>query len=333
MQLDMDIQYAIEAFQFQTPTVRVIKPGVLQVTAQDEQEYAIKLMGMPKHRLRFINQALHRIRTHGFLNIAWHERGNETQWYVPLKKAHEAFLVQTPWIVGRHPLADSAEDLIACASALGNFHRAGQGMADGIDPSEMLGAWQKIQDFDLMVLRTWISKYKTLVKNKQLRESLLNHGPQWLARAERAKHQLERSHYHRLCQQAHERGAICHGDSGAKNFVLTEQGTFLIDFETLRVDLQVFDVFRMIRLAGKDNGWDFDLAKVALDAYQGEQPISDDERRALSSLLEFPYKAARILKRTGRTEQSQAIAAELLEHSAKSEEALSIFISQLLTLP
>ncbi|WP_051330921.1 phosphotransferase [Aneurinibacillus terranovensis] len=148
-----------------------------------------------------------------------------------------------------------------------------------------------------------------------------------MKRAETALNVLNETNYPSFCRKAAKKGTLCHGDSGPKNFVLTNQGNYLIDFETLRVELRIYDLFRLIRLTCKREGWGFINARAILDGYQTVSKLASIEYDLLKIWLQFPYKACKLLASYEKAGQKRRRLIEhKLEKSLKNERYISGFL-------
>jgi Ser/Thr protein kinase RdoA (MazF antagonist) len=86
--------------------------------------------------------------------------------------------------------------------------------------------------------------------------------------------------------------------------VLTKNGPAFIDLETLRVDLRVYDLFRLIRLAFKKNRWNPGIARAILNGYHSEAPLKPYEYDLLGVWFEFPYKVCKLLGKYDKSSPS-----------------------------
>lgn len=303
-----------------------IKKGVHQLISKSGERFCLKKMNYPKAYLTWMDGILQKTRKSGFKYVAW--RNPDTAIGNPLfirggiKKAPH---ILTPWIVGRTPSPDSEEDLFHCAAQLAHFHNATRPFVKHVPQTQNRNKLEK-----------WPQHFRKTAHS--LSEILKDHGhpllQKWgdriLSRADKAMVMLHESDYLSLCRHSSQATTICHGDSGPKNFVMAEEGIYLIDFETLRIDLRVYDLFRMIRLACKNKGWDFKKARAILDGYRSIAAINEGEIFVLSSWFCFPHKAGKLLhsfRTLSKTKQDKQLIR--LNKIMESEEKLSLFIKEL----
>lgn len=310
-------------------SVQRIRNGVCQITATSGAKYSLKRLYAKKEQLLWMDRSLLAVRKNGFSGISWRHPQSVAGRvrYVPQGNAK---YILTPWIAGRHPRADSCEDMTRCARALATFHLAGRQMnlpSDGANDD--LGVWPDRLAYKMKFLRYFIAEANKESRNSATQKMLRDAGTFLLARAEKATDELRNSAYLSLCATAAKQRTLCHGDSGANNFILTKRGPYLIDFETLKIDLPIFDVFRLIRLAGKKNGWDAPIALAALSAYSAVTTVSPEELQLLYVWLQFPKKVCRLLQRRQTHPESDKELALQLQHAVAESNKIDAFVHNL----
>lgn len=303
-----------------------IKKGVHQLISKSGEKFCLKKMNYPKAYLMWIDGILQKTRKSGFRYVAW--RNPETPIGTPLfirGGIKQAPHILTPWILGKTPSPQSQEDLFHCAAQLARFHNATRPFVKEVPESRNeLEKWS--QHF-----RSTTHRLNGLLRN-QCHPVLQKWHETIRSRTEKALDILNVGDYLFLCRQLPQAITICHGDSGPKNFVMAEDGIYLIDFETLRIDLRVYDLFRMIRLSCKSTGWDFTKAKAVLDGYRSVAALNKAEIFVLSSWFCFPHKAGKLLHSfQGFSPQKQNLQLRRLDKVMESEETLPLFIKELQT--
>lgn len=95
-----------------------------------------------------------------------------------------------------------------------------------------------------------------------------------------------------------------------------------------RTDLQLKDLYTLIRKSMEKTNWNWDTGKTLLSGYEGFLPLTKEERQLLSAMLAFPYKYWKILNRymnSGKAwipEQSRTKLERILEQRKKKEDYL-----------
>ncbi|MED4585453.1 CotS family spore coat protein [Brevibacillus choshinensis] len=333
MQANQSIVEVAQKFNVDVTTVDMVKPDVYRLVTRTGEQHCLKRMGYPLDYLNWMDSALNDLRRQGFNSFAWRDpQTPHGKILFEKSNASDSPYILTPWLPGRHPDPTSSEDMIAVAKALSYFHLAGRAVrVSKKGEQNLLGKWPSRLKASFEVLQREVDKAKYGKGESELDLILREHGDQLVERANKALEILKKSDYQATCKKAEREGTLCHGDSGPKNFVITAEGPSLIDFETLRIDLRVYDLFRLIRLASKKNGWDFSIAQTIVDSYCTVSELTSDEYGLLSVWLQFPGKACRILTRyeraTGSKEKSEFI--RKLKKAMRVEEKISPFLQKL----
>jgi CotS family spore coat protein len=330
---DRSIVQIARKFHLQAQKIDCISRGVYRLSVKDGSEYCLKRMGYPKNRLIWMDTVLLELRRKGFQTFAWRD---------PKSHAGKILLVRpdskskpyilTPWLHGRTPSPTSDQDMYVCAQTLARFHRTGQSVQIPTNGAEnLLGQWPELIKIRTASLERRINKAKSRRKASKLDDLLCEHGNNLIKRAKQALQTFNKIDYYELCEYANNNGAVlCHADSGPKNFVITEEGPSLIDFESLRIDLRIYDLFRLIRLASKKNRWKFSIARAVLDGYRSISELEPVEYDLLAAWLSFPQKVYRMLTRYERAEELERDdLAKKLEKELKVEQPISALLRQL----
>lgn len=90
------------------------------------------------------------------------------------------------------------------------------------------------------------------------------------------------------------RRLYCHGDCNQHNILITWEQIYFQNFEKIRPDLQVKDLYLFVRKVCEKNKWDFTFGQKCIDAYQSVLPLSRLELKYLLSKFIFPEKFSKI---------------------------------------
>lgn len=300
--INQQVNQLVQTFKVKIKHMRVVKSGVYRLISIDGKQYCLKKMSYSLRRLRWMDLVLRRIRRKGFSNIAWRnpleQKGKHLYARQPLGGTP---YILTPWIKGRPPSPASQKDIKACAATLARFHLAGRkAFLPRSGALNMLRKWPSLLQAREALLKKQIKKAKRNGHGSPMDRLLQLHGDSLLQSSQEALRLLRRSDYKAVCKKAAKTGALCHGDSGPKNFVLTSSGTYMIDFETLRFDLRAYDLFRMIRLSCKNKGWKLSTARTVLDGYQSVSKLERSDIELVKVWLQFPNKTFKLLSRYDR---------------------------------
>jgi CotS family spore coat protein len=310
-----------------------IKSGVYRLLSPSGNVYCLKRMAYPTDQLRWIDSTLRKIKRKGFAYICWRDpkRSKGKRAFVR-PGGRGAKYILTPWISGSKPRVTSKTDLYQCGKRLAQFHRFSRFAGTrGKGAPYYIGRWPEMLTHERNKMEKEVKRAKAKQPLSKWEGLMLKYGSEWSKRAKSALERLRKSSYRDLCQKARQTGSLCHGDSGYKNFVLTKQGPVIIDFETLRVDLPVYDLFRFVRSIGKNSDWNFSLTRAILDGYRSVTPLKPADYELLAVWLQFPYKPCKLIKQYRRT-RSYSVRRKIvkqLEEAARGEQRIPAFLQHL----
>ncbi|TJY43937.1 serine kinase [Cohnella pontilimi] len=283
-------------------TIRV-KKGVYRIVGSRRQSYSMKRMPVPLTTIRWMDRSLRKILRSGFKRIAWRKTASKYGriLFVRMKSDKRPYVL-VPWIRGRWPSPQSPKDMRACGVLLAQFHKAGRGVRFS-EPGAVnkLGKWPSELRMRHWVLSDLVSKASMKKEDRRPMDRLLSeHGQELLRYSRVARRQLNRLGYKRICRKR-KLAALCHGDGGPSNFIRNAKGLYLIDFETLRVDLRAYDLYRVIFNSCKEHDWRFSIARRILDGYHSVLRLEAEDFAMLRTLLRFPQSSYLLLRRYRRS--------------------------------
>jgi CotS family spore coat protein len=290
---------AARSFGLKPTRIIRVKKGVYRVVLCGGKSYSLKRMPVSLKNLRWMDRSLRTLRKKGFKRIAWRrvQSKHGRKLFVRMSRGGRPYVL-VPWISGRWPSVKSTGDMRACGVLLARFHKAGQRVRlRGPGAVNKVGKWpSQFRHIHGMMFR--------LVKNASIKQTNLRpmdrllsaHGQEILMYSRKAQRLLKRRGYKRICR-SRPFVSLCHGDGGPSNFIRNAKGMHLIDFETLRVDLRAYDLYRVIYNASKDHGWRFSIAKQILDGYQSVTKLKRQDFAMLRTLLRFPRTSYLLLNR------------------------------------
>jgi CotS family spore coat protein len=279
-----------EKFGIKVKQIKFVQSGVYRITSTKHKQYCLKHMSYSAARLRWIDRSLQKIARNGFPLIAWRRPNTNAgqMQFVKLSKPF-SYYVLAPWLSGRWPSPTSLKDMYNCGEVLAKFHKSSKNFPKIKSGAlNMIGKWPSIFYGYLILLETKVKNAQVNRYGKSLNNFLITNGDEIIQRANEAIQILNMSAYKQACGKGNVQSVLCHGDGGPTNFIITSQGTYLIDFETLRYDLRAYDLFRVIYNSCKDLQWKFSIAEAILDGYQSES--------SLKAWLRFPRRTCRRLE-------------------------------------
>ena len=124
---------------------------------------------------------------------------------------------------------------------------------------------------------------------------------------------------------------LCHGDVAARNLILAPGGeVFLIDFDAMRPDLPLLDLWKLFRRVMADLDWDVEAGFRIIDSYESMAPLRPGELALLLSLLAFPQKLWRLARRfyRGRPKAEEERYIRKLRRFASQRRAHAVFLHE-----
>lgn len=135
----------------------------------------------------------------------------------------------------------------------------------------------------------------------------------------------------RLLRGSRESVGICHGDVNNHNFVVTEEGMALVNFESSKVGWWASDLVNYIRKLMEKCGYNFAMARELIEAYDSVRVLSQDEKMLIYIQFLFPEKYYKVTSRYDNSKKvwtSQRDMEKLLE-LVEGENARGIFLTNL----
>jgi CotS family spore coat protein len=256
--------------------------------------YCLKPTALSTGKLWALDEAMGLLVKHGFLQVA---PPVPTKEGVPFVDVASQLYYLTEWFDGDQPDVKRTGRATAISLTLAELHRAAFGLTSRPELRDELGKWPerfKSRREEIGALRDEVSGVEGPSRFDQ---TFLKCADTLLDSADRAVDLLDVADYRALCDEAATEGRFCHGDPASRNFLEIAGDYFVIDFDSFLVDIQLFDLGRLIRRTMKHVRWNVDLAKQMVSAYSEVKPLSRAERRVLAAMLCFPQKPWRVLNR------------------------------------
>ncbi|HEX7057188.1 MAG TPA: phosphotransferase [Bacilli bacterium] len=276
--------------------MKIVQKGVYRIVTPEGNEYCLKRMPYPPVQLRWIDKTLQQMRLTGAIRIGWrnpHEKSGK-RLFVKWRRESPPFVL-IPWLKGVWPSPHSNRQMKDCGTLLAKFHQAGKKIKIATPGRQnMMGKWPSYLREEQNKLRNAVYKANRNGFHSPLDRLLQKHGSEILQMAGASIRALRNSNYKSLCRNT--QATLCHGDCGPTNLIRTGKGMYLIDFETLRLDLRAYDLYRLIFNSCKDHNWNFAIAKAILDGYQKVCKLNRSDFQLLKILLRFPRGMCKLIQ-------------------------------------
>lgn len=307
-----------------------VQKGVYRIVLANRRSYCLKRMPCSLSRMRWIDKTLLAAKKNGYSRIAWRDPLTSQGKRPFLKMNRNSFYIFTPWIQGRWPTVHSRKDMRACGVALAHFHRAGQMQSSKAGALNMTGKWTAVLAKQHLFLQKFVHNAGRNGPLRVMDRYLNQYGNEILDYSKESRRLLRQSDYAAISRAHRSKSQLCHGDGGPTNFLINEKGVHLIDFETLRIDLRAYDLYRVIYNSCKDHKWNFNIARPFLDGYQSVSKLSNNDFSLLKVWLRFPQTVHLILRTFNHKNLRDKAAAERgFLRAIQNERRISPFLKKL----
>lgn len=226
----------------------------------------------------------------GYHSITKHYKTKEEKSYVKNKKL--LFYV-TDWIDGEECDLNDIEEVICSIKSLAQFHVA----INSIDRSK-LNFKNNLKNFPKIFAESLreLEKYERVINNKRIKSefdlSYYDYIQSMYHRGMVALNLLNTAGYYKISKYTNRNKILCQNTFYYQNIIKKDDIYYIIDLENMIIDLQAADLGRFLRkLMFKRNfKWDFDKAKMLIDAYISINKLDKNELEVMLALIIFPYK-------------------------------------------
>ncbi len=109
---------------------------------------------------------------------------------------------------------------------------------------------------------------------------------------------LAESSYNKISARYMQEGCLCHREYTAHNILMSTalpvKPTAVLGFDSVCIDMPVYDLANFIRRRMRKCGWSVSDAEFIVSKYDEVKSVSQEEREILKLLLQFPQKLWRI---------------------------------------
>lgn len=255
-----------------------------------EGYYCLKRIRRGRRKVNNINYLVEQLYSNGFYNTAKFIKTKTNHLYVRYRKY--IFYV-TEWIDGKECNVDNFDEVLDSIRLLANFHTCvNRVYTSKLKIRKNLKNWPKIFFNNLADLE----KFKTVIERKKIKNefdiSYLKYIDMFYERGLKTIDLLNKSNYYMLSHSASIDKNVCYDGFNYKNIIKREEIYFLIDLDSITIDLQVLDLGKLIRrLMFRSNyQWDFQKARVMIEEYNNIKLLSLEEIEVMAAFIMFPHK-------------------------------------------
>jgi CotS family spore coat protein len=268
----------------------IIKARSAYKVETDKGNICLKRMRHGKNKAHNGNLLVEELSNNNFLNTSKYIYTKEGRLFVTIDKL--VFYV-TEWINGKECDLGDIREAENCSKLLARFHIA----TNKIDTKKFpirnnLKNWPEVFSSNLNDLE----KYKKIIQRKKIKSEFdlnyLNNIEGFYSRGMYLIELLNSSNYYKLSKAAMESRTICHDSFYYQNIIKTEEKYYIIDLDSILIDLQINDLGKFIRrlMYKTEYQWNFEKALLIINAYNSIYKLSKDEYEVMIALIMFPHK-------------------------------------------
>lgn len=253
-------------------------------------EICVKCMRHGLNKLQNEYRFLENLNNAGFLNTSKYYKTRCGNYFT----IHGKYIFYvTSWIDGHEIDIDDLNEAINCVGLLAKFHLAATSFdTKGFNVKNNLKNWPKIFTDNLSDLE----RYRNCINRKKIKSQFdniyLDLIDFYYDKGITALSVLNNSSYHNLSQEAHKLRPVCHGSFYYQNIIKKDNEYYLINFDSIIVDLHIVELSKFIRrlMCRQGYQWSFEKARCLLEHYSSIMPITKADLKIAFAILIFPYK-------------------------------------------
>ncbi|MBC8059138.1 MAG: CotS family spore coat protein [Clostridiaceae bacterium] len=268
----------------------IIKARSAYKLETDKGSICLKRMKHGKNKAHNGNLLVKELNHNNFYNTSKYICTKEGLLFVNINKL--VFYV-TEWINGYECDLGSITEAENCSKLLAEFHIATNKInTKGFDIKNNLKNWPEIFNGNLNDLE----RFKSVIQRKKLKSEFdlkyLSHIESFYNTGRSLIGLLDASDYYKLSKAAMENKTICHDSFYYQNIIKAEEKYYIIDLDSIIIDLQINDLGKFIRrlMYKTEYQWNFDKALLIINAYNSVYKLSKNEYEVMIALIMFPHK-------------------------------------------
>jgi CotS family spore coat protein len=208
-------------------------------------------------------------------------------------KYKKVFFYATEWINGNECNLDNIEEVVNCTELLAKFHIATNEInSKKLRIKNNLKNWPKVYK-DMMYE---LYKFEKIIDNKKIKGNFdieyKSNIDYFFNKAMFSLKILNESEYFRLSENASKNHTICHDSFYYQNIIKKGEDYYIIDLDSIMIDLQVNDLGKFIRrlMSKKIYSWSFEKTKSIIEAYDAINKLTKEHLEVMLALIIFPHK-------------------------------------------
>ena len=271
-------------------TTNIYKSRSAYKVCTDKGTFCLKRMKHGIQKAANGNILVEELMKQNFMQVPKYIKTTRGDIYVKSKKM--IFYV-TEWIDGKECDFGDIEEAKNCIKLLSKFHIASSHMdMKGLKIKNSLKNWPSIFNENIQDL----SRYKRIIESKRLKNEFDIAYYQCIEdnikRGITTLDLLKASEYSNISREALDKKTLCHDSFYYQNVLKKDGEYFLVDLDSIIIDLHVKDLGKMIRrlMFKNEYRWDFSKAQQFIEAYNEDNKLSKAELEIMLALIVFPHK-------------------------------------------
>jgi len=283
------------------------------------------------HRVQFMMDGMNYVKGRGFTDMAYCIPAKDGSMFIPYKNSY--FFLQE-WLEGDELNYLNRDDMLLAAETIGRFHRASIGFTpkQGYEAKNKLGKWPKKLKEKRLDLKRYINIANEKDEPGNFDRKVILFSDWLLGHSLESIEKLNDSCYRDLVDEARDWGSLVHGDTAARNFIRLKNRMCLIDFDAIALDVNVTDLWRLLRRTLSRVRWELSLAEQILSAYNKYVPMDSRHKGVLGAFLQFPEIPWRIIREyyewDDKTVHHELYLTERLENYLDQHREIDSFIKE-----
>ena len=275
----------------------------LLITDIDKKKYFLKIVNLSDERLFFMYGLKKYLYENGFTNTDRIMMTSDKN--ICIKDDNSKYIL-TDFIIGRECDFFDQGDIIKATRLLAEFHKAAAGYSNSENTyiQSFLGLtpkWytKKIKEFNRI-------KNRASYRKTKFDSLLMEHIDYFIDRSSTTLAALRSSKYSDMVKKANSDLPICHNDFSYYNILCNNNEFYLINFDSCRYELKIFDIADFITRRMRKCNWEITETSLILDEYDKIYSIGNDELELMKIIINFPEKLCKTINRYYNSKKSKA---------------------------
>lgn len=200
--------------------------------------------------------------------------------------------VMSEGIIGNKLNDSNLLDRQLIVTELGRFHNSSIGFIPPRDtkPKNHLGIWMDEYNTYVESLNSIYQQKKNKLNLSLVDKTIIREFPYFYRRAKKSIEGLMGNEYKAWVIRVNKTGGLCHQDFSSANLLSTDKGIYVIDTDSLTIDLAARDIRKLLnKIMKKSKRWDSEAVNNFITWYNSSNHLTNDEWKVVMYDLMFPH--------------------------------------------